>query len=651
MKFKRKSVIGLAVLLALCLVSMIGANIVQSSFGKVTVKQYNMTTEEIANEIKNNNENFGKDVEVSFTSNNVYNMSFTTYIPQNASTENKVPAIIVTHGMYASRQVTANLCIELSRRGFVIINIDGAGHGKTDFGIDSVTHNTWGIEAIAEYAMSLGCVDANNVAVTGHSRGGTVSNAALTQINSNTSNHIRAYLSGSALKNITTLSEKTTEGVIFGLSDSKYEEGDSKTYKTGILLTNKEGIGYEFIRKILPSFNDDMILDGRFYTSEGILDEIDFEAGYTLKDVSEARVLYNPSITHPMWLFSNIATKNSIDFFYSVFGVPSGAEYIKDTNQYWILYHIFSLIGLIAFYGLFFPLSDILLSTSLFSCLRKEEENADSLAPRFGIKEGIIWFLCFAILTAYGFFTFARDFRIADSIMPIDLWPYGGGVGNGMAVRTLDMGVVCLVAVLIIYFIRRIIYKNDNSVNFNPFTYAKIENLGKFFLMLLFGFVLVMLMYIPVYIAWYIFKVDFRFAIVNVQALRLIRIPSLLKYLPILWLFYFMHAIMNIGFRYRNIPNWLSTAICAFGNALPLLIFIFVQYSSLFGKGYLWDATASTPSSMAYSMVPSLAYVAVTTRYLFFKTKNVWLISFCNSILITACSIGIMNMAVTGYIF
>ena len=650
MQIKKSTRLALIVLIIACFVGMIGASLVQSSFGAVDVKKYNVTTSELADAIKANNEAYGKSVEVSFTSDTKFNFGYTLYVPKNASEATPAPAIVLTHGMYASRQMVSNGAIELSRRGYVVMAIDGAGHGTTDFGIDSVSHNTWGIEAAAEYLMSLGFVDENSVAVTGHSRGGTVSNAALTQVNENSSNHIRAYLSGSALKNLTNLSEAATNGVIFGLSDSKFEEGDSFKWKTYEILTNKDGIGFQFLRCVYPELDVDIIPEGIYYTAEGPMEPLDLAAGENMKDVETARILWNPAITHPMWCFSNIATKNTIDFFYGALGIPEGTAYMNPGSQIWAWYYVFSTIGLLAFFGLLFPVADVLLTVPLFSGLRKKEANLNNGLLSFNLKEGIIWAASFIGLAAFGFVTYVKSFNEADSVMPIAFWPYGAGEGNGIALWTLKMGVGALVVTLLIWLVRAIIYKKQPEVRVNPFAIADLSSVREFFTIVLYAVVLVALMYIPVFIAWHVFSVDFRLASWNVQAFRLIRIPSLIKYMPMFGLFYIVHAVMNAGFRYKNVPEWLSTALCALGNAIGMGVFLVIQYHSLFTQHHLWDTTASTPTTMIWNMLPGMAFAAVSTRYLYLKTKNAWVPAIVNTILMTILTLAALNFAVIGYI-
>lgn len=633
----------LVILLAICLVCTVCASLVQHGFGSVSVKAHNMTFTEMAAAIRENNSTYRKNVEVSFTENAFYNFHFTEYRPKTATDAAPAPAIVMCHGMNNVEASLVTVCIELSRRGFVVFNVEGAGHGKTDYGVNDLSHNTWGIEAAVEYAMSLGYVDTDAVAVTGHSRGGTMANATLAQVNANTSNHIRAYLSGSALKNLTNLSAEITEGVVFGLSDGFYEEGDSKKWLTAQLLTNKDGLGYSFIRCAYPEFDEDQIPEGVFFTADGALPTLDIASGESLTDVDTCRVLYNPRITHLMWAFCHLSMENTITFFYSAFGTPTGANYLAPSNQIWGWSALFTGIAMLSFFALLFPLASALLSTSLFSKLRRKEEGL--ALPPFNWKECILWILCVVIMAAYSYNAYPRDSLIAESYVSNVTLPYGpaaNAAGNANALYNLDMGVFAMVMLLAVCAVRKVFYRKNVDTQSNPFVYAKLDSVTQFFTVALFAFVLVGLMYVPVFIAARLFNVGFQFNTIGVADFRLIRIPTMLKYIPFWGLFWFVHAVMNAGFRYRNVPDWLSTLGCAIGNVLGIAIFMAVQYHGLFTVGWLHNPSASSPTTFAWSILIPSIFGAVSSRFLYNKTHNAWVPALCNTVLMVTLTLSVL---------
>ena len=103
-KYKRVLCIALALMLISCIVTML----VQTNFGKVTVKELTWETE------------------------NGYAMSGLLFVPDGASAENKLPAIVTSHGMYNNRGMQDANFVELARRGYVVLAQDMPSHGESD---------------------------------------------------------------------------------------------------------------------------------------------------------------------------------------------------------------------------------------------------------------------------------------------------------------------------------------------------------------------------------------------------------------------------------------------------------------------------------------------------------------------------------------
>jgi len=96
---------SMCIALALILIGTLAAFAIQTDFGKVTVKDIYLPTED---------------------QNHLHALAF---IPKNATAENKAPVVITTHGWLNSAEVQDAACIELSRRGIVVISLDNYNHG------------------------------------------------------------------------------------------------------------------------------------------------------------------------------------------------------------------------------------------------------------------------------------------------------------------------------------------------------------------------------------------------------------------------------------------------------------------------------------------------------------------------------------------
>lgn len=104
------------------------------------------------------------------------NLSGTLFVPENATQETPAAGIVVAPGGNTPHTFYASYCIELSRRGYVVLAYDYYGTMSSDFSNDGAS----GAIAAMKYLTSLSFVDANRLGATGHSNGGAQASAAIT---------------------------------------------------------------------------------------------------------------------------------------------------------------------------------------------------------------------------------------------------------------------------------------------------------------------------------------------------------------------------------------------------------------------------------------------------------------------------------------
>lgn len=143
---KKGAKILILVSIALMLISMIGVSVIQTGGGTITVKELAWETQE------------------------GLTMYGDLYIPEGASSENKLPAIVTSHGTYNNKEMQDANFIELSRRGFIVLTIDCPLHGNSEVGVPMVTNEdpsklgVWqGVLMLSE----LPYVDTEKIGVTG----------------------------------------------------------------------------------------------------------------------------------------------------------------------------------------------------------------------------------------------------------------------------------------------------------------------------------------------------------------------------------------------------------------------------------------------------------------------------------------------------
>ncbi len=148
-KHKRSAVFWLCIALVLCLISAIGASLLQTDFGNVQIIKFKIPTDN------------GK-----WLSGNLFR-------PVSATAENKVPIVITSHGYLNNNQMQDISAIELSRRGIAVIAMDAYFHGDSSSSSasyqDSGVIEGMGMIPLVEFAYSqLDLVDNTKIGVMGH---------------------------------------------------------------------------------------------------------------------------------------------------------------------------------------------------------------------------------------------------------------------------------------------------------------------------------------------------------------------------------------------------------------------------------------------------------------------------------------------------
>lgn len=96
------------------------------------------------------------------------------YIPESASPDAKAPAVVSCHGYNNTAEVQDLNCVELSKRGYVVMAIDAYGHGHSKFPDTQINGGIvadMGTYAALQYLKTLPYVDLERVGMTGHSMG------------------------------------------------------------------------------------------------------------------------------------------------------------------------------------------------------------------------------------------------------------------------------------------------------------------------------------------------------------------------------------------------------------------------------------------------------------------------------------------------
>jgi len=643
MKNNKKLTIAAIIIIAALLISMVGTALVRTNAWSVQEIRFTGSLKEVADMIRDNTAENGKTVDILFTEDDSAQFCMTTYIPQNATKDSPAPVVIGAHGWNNTQEMQMSNIVELTRRGFVVVVMDLGGHGRSDAAINDYTQtpagqNTEGVVAAVEYAMSLSCVDIDRIGVTGHSAGDLATAYTLNYINTDASvNHIHAFFCPTGTISSLFVNPTALEGdLILGIASGKYDELDTYYFGTADFLgdTSKYNPTFGFVTpaflvsRYYPEIMGQTVEEGVFYGAEGAITMP--EPGTAMAE-RHACVVYNPPVTHVMGTFSKVATQESVDFFYAAFGTPAGASYIPGSSQVWGWATVFQTIGLLAFFASALVIGAWLLKTKAFASLNNAPVDRKELPALKSWKEivpAVITFVPLFLMAQLYFKCFAAGEELFDSAK------YTLPTVNGVAWFTLVTGVITFAMLVVNYIVKSICHAKDGAVVASPFAPAYVDSAGKFIKTLGFAAAVLVLMYIPCYIGYKWFNMSFGISVYTVGLPRMKWLPEILfRYLPFWLVFALANAIINNMTRFKDVPDWATTAFCTVANVLPVIVMIIINYSHLINKG-LTKYAFGDPSIMSWNLLAPMVFVGISGRYFYKKTGNSWAGALINAAII-----------------
>lgn len=590
---KKATKVTLVIALVLCLLSGIFASFYQSSMGAVTVE----------------------DIKVVVDDGRYINGQ--VYIPKLASPENKLPLIVLSHGSYNNLEHQDLNMIELSRRGFVVISSDAYGHGSSsvlDTGLE-VTN----MFHIIDYATAcFDFIDTDKIGVSGHSMGGQIASLAVQmnferEANGTGENKIAAICTVGYDPQYTPyefegVGEPVDVKIDWGVIAAKYDEwfftgetGDPRQY-----LSSDAAIS--FINQLEGVDISGQVENHKFY--KGTIDGEEY-----------IRVINQNNEIHPLNHFSKASCANLIDFFYEVFGVPSGYAKIDSGDQIWQMKEFFNLVGLVGIFLFLFPFADMLIcDTKFFGELRQPEPVA---APRLsdGKKKAYYWvtYAINCILPALLVVPVCYKLVGKESFVPFtyNKW-FGEPNTNELATWTLIVGL----ALLAVFFISRALTKQKEEA-FVP-EYWGLKASGRvIWKSVLLAAVTVFTAYVILFTTDLIFNVDFRIWVIDMRVFNVQKLLYFVAYFPAWVVFYLVNSLLvNGGNRVEGRPEWLTLLLSCIGNIIGIGILIFIQYHGIIANGQF------TFNSMRIVNLFPLVFLipvgSIISRRFFKETGNIY---------------------------
>ena len=597
----------LVVALVLCLVSMIGVSAVQTSGGKVTIK------------------------EMSWESSAGHQISAYLYKPDTATKENPAPAIVTVEGWYNNKSMQDLYSTEFARRGYVVLALDMQGHGDSEpLTWEELYDGASGENAAVELVASLPYVDATRIGITGHSSGGDMMGAAIAIDNSREVPLISAALYQASIVYDDTGAEHSADygSRDIGIIADKYDEF---FYYGGFGITSiggtrdVQGLPRDFISnnevKNFLNFNEGADTfqgtaeSGKYYTKD-------------IDGKNVIRMIYTPNITHPEVAFSTSCVATAINFFNQSLGAPQS---IDANNQVWPWKTMFNAIGLIAFFLFLASFAIVLLGTKYFEKL-KVAETVKPLAKPAG--KGKVWF--WAMLALSALFSGYSFMVILDKVVTkktiSSLLPQTSTLSIGL--WAVACGVFAAILLVIYYFAYG--KKNGFSLSERGVTLRK----GTFWKTIVLALTTLVAAMGILFFADYFFKADFRFYVIALRAFKSGTALIALKFLPFFLVFYIINSIAINSFNDNTIggKNWVNITIVALFNALGLIVYDIIQYSTFYATGKLAFYSTlglSISGIWAYPAIFVLFVTPFVTRAVYKRTNNPYIAGIINAAIVT----------------
>ena len=594
------------------------------------------------------------------------------YAPKSASSSNKLPAVVLTHGYLNNREHQLPFAVELARRGFVVLTVDREGHGNYENEANTnAMMATNGLYDSVKYVYNLPYVDQTRIGISGHSMGGYTTASVLMSDMYNAANHAKGTGLGIVKAGLMQgWSTYMASGDMLGLDIDvgMFKARDDEFFFTSKDLQGNLTICRDYLHSVgaagfvgldTTGLTEINIKSGDVYVNGA---PVQVNQGTAVG--SPFRVVYESDEIHPLNHFSTESAGYVVDFFNNAFGTPTGAKYIKSTNQIWWLKEATATIGMAALFLLIFPIVSLLLTVPFFADLRKKEVVADQVVvennskkcpvlqldpeceakPLVGVQKHVSYWLGAVITTLFSGFSIHKMSSLGKEWFPNNsLYPQD--TTNWVAMWAIVCGLFALLCILLFNIVNRVInhfrYRElAHEHNENPFECAKISSVSAMLKTLLLAFVVVASLYIVLFINWAIWKTDFRFWTFCVKVFDVpTMLPTMIRYMVFFGIFYSLNAIFNQTYRAKNLPEWATIAINAFFNVFGIALVMIIQYSTFRSTGVLWQPDMALGYIVLFPIVPVLIIATIISRLLYKKTGNIWLGAFVNTILFTVITV------------
>ena len=442
----------------------------------------------------------------------------------------KLPAVLLVHGVMNAKEAMSSLALELARNGIVALSIDALGHGNTIELVENDGPSLGGILALS-YLKNLDFVDENKIGLIGHSMGvGSI------RATSHSVGNISAH-------------------VFIGGVGSNYDDNEygilNSTLPENLLIA---------IGKYDELFDLDEtkeFLEPVFGTSEPI------EIGqlYGNFDNGTARKLITPNTIHLLEPISNAIVKETIGWMSNVFDLST------DIKCFFSPYRdFFQFTSMLFIIGLSFPIINLVSKHPKFEIRKKETEEEH----KFGLwKVGEVWSFLHLILFVPPILILGMD----AVILPLRL-------GTTSIMWVLLLAVVGIVLILVVQKSR------NQEANFKDIFRGLINKFSNWKGFLVTGGIFIVLIGLVAIVD--LLSLSLKLFVPLFSSFTWERSWIFLVMLPFMFLYFsidgiIMTGVYNASKKDETNKSKLITSMKVVGiKILPLLLVLLIQYIPLF---------------------------------------------------------------------
>lgn len=616
-KKKKSAKFWIIVASILMFVSMVGASRVQTSGGKVDIKDMRWVNE------------------------SGLEMSAYLLVPSTATIDKPAPAIVTSHGWYNNREMQDLNYVEYARRGYVVMSIDMQGHGNSEPFIGEGGFNQapgTGMYSAVQFLANLPYVDNSKIGVTGHSNGARAANLSVQEDNKRDVQLISAVL---LVANDPFYADPINSDSYYNMYGSRDAGVIAALYDEFFFRRLKEDGSRTVPREYMQSVDAQSFL--HFGTNP--LGMAKRESGVFYNDIINGaesfRVIWQPDQIHPWNHFSEECVRYGVEFFEKAFGAPMP---LAPGNQIWQWKVFFNTIGLVGFMIFFVSFATLMLWTPCFASLRADKVVEPTAAPKG--KAAVWFFASLVIATSISIFAYIpalnNTYSMFNGFLPRNEVVFLQPAPYGIGLWAFICGIAAIILMVISY------YAFGKKAGVNLVAVGVRISIGKLLKTILLATIVVAVTYMWVFASQYFFTVDFRIWVLTIKAFTPDKLIIMLPYLPLFLTYYVANSVSINAFSFVKTAGkeWLNILILALFNSLASIIIVVLQYGTFFSTGELWRGYWTDPKvgSMALGgiwqmpIIVILFVAAVISRKIYKVTGNPYLAGIMNGLLITVYS-------------